>query len=49
MTWLFSASIAIGGASGPFLYDRTRSIYAPWLSHALVDAAIFVIGYDIIK
>jgi uncharacterized protein len=47
-TWLFSACVAIGGALWAFLYDRTRSIYAPWLSHAFVDAAIFAIGYDVI-
>ena len=48
LTWLCSASVAIGGVLWGLLYERTRSLYAPWLSHALVDAAIFIIGYDII-
>jgi membrane protease YdiL (CAAX protease family) len=48
LTWLFSASIAIGGAVWSWLYHRGNSLAAPWLSHALVDAAIFAIGYDVI-
>ena len=26
-----------------------RSLFAPWLSHMLVDIAIFVIGYDLVR
>jgi len=48
LTWLFSASIAIGGAFWSWLYHRFNSLLAPWLSHALIDAAIFLIGYDLI-
>jgi len=48
-TYLFSISIAVGGACWAWLYDRTDSIYGPWLSHLLVDAGIFVIGYDLLK
>jgi membrane protease YdiL (CAAX protease family) len=48
LTWLFSAGIAIGGAIWSWLYRRGNSLAAPWLSHALVDAAIFAIGYDVI-
>ena len=48
LTWLFSASIAIGGAFWSWLYHRSNSLLAPWLSHALIDAAIFAIGYDLI-
>lgn len=47
-TWLFVAAVAIGGACWAWLYHRTHSLYATWLSHALVDAAIFIVGYDII-
>lgn len=49
MTWLSVASVATGGAVWAWLYWRTRSLLGPWLSHALVDAAIFFIGYDIMK
>jgi len=48
LTWLCSAGVVVGGAAWAWLYHRSGSLYAPWLSHALVDAAIFVIGYDLI-
>jgi uncharacterized protein len=48
-TWLFSACIAIGGAVWAWLYNRTGSLLGPWLSHMLVDAAIFAIGYDLVR
>jgi membrane protease YdiL (CAAX protease family) len=46
--WAFSAAVALGGAVWAWLYDRTHSLLGPWLSHLLVDAAIFVIGYDLV-
>jgi len=49
LTWLFVAGVAIGGACWAWLYQRSQSLYAPWLSHALVDAAIFVVGFDLIR
>jgi uncharacterized protein len=48
-TWLFCAGIVIGGAAWAWLYDRSRSLYGPWISHLLVDAAIFWIGYDLVR
>lgn len=42
-----SLSVAVGGIAWAWLYRRSESIYAPWLSHLLVDAAIFAVGYDI--
>ena len=48
-TYLFSFAIAGGGAVWAWLYARTDSIYGPWLSHLLVDAGIFLIGYDMVK
>ncbi len=47
--WLFSACVAVGGAFWSWLYERTGSLLGPWLSHALVDAAIFLIGFDLVK
>jgi membrane protease YdiL (CAAX protease family) len=44
----FSACVAIGGGLWAWLYDRTRSLYGPWLSHLLVDAAIMYAGYDLV-
>jgi membrane protease YdiL (CAAX protease family) len=48
-TWLFSGCVAIGGAVWAWLYDRTGSLLGPWLSHMLVDAAIFAVGYDLVR
>ena len=45
---LFTAAIAIGGAVWAWLYHHYRSLLGPWLSHLLIDAAIFAIGYDLI-
>ncbi len=46
-TWLFSFCVASGGAVWACLYDRSGSLLGPWLSHLLVDATIFLIGYQI--
>lgn len=43
-----SLCIAAGGALWAWLFERTKSIYAAWLSHLLVDLGIFAIGYDIL-
>ena len=48
-TWLFSVCVAVGGAMWAWLYERTGSLLGPWLSHLLVDAAIFAIGYDLVR
>jgi membrane protease YdiL (CAAX protease family) len=46
-TWFFSLSIAVGGGVWAWIYDRTGTLYGPWLSHLLVDAGIMWIGYDL--
>jgi membrane protease YdiL (CAAX protease family) len=48
LTWLFVAGVAIGGAVWALLYYRSKSLWGPWLSHAIVDAAIFAIGWDLV-
>ena len=48
-TWFFSLSVAVGGAAWAWIYARSKSIAGPWVSHLLIDAAIFVIGYDLVK
>lgn len=49
LTWLLSLAVATGGVFWAWLYHRSGSLLGPWLSHAVVDAAIFVIGYDVAK
>lgn len=48
-TYVFSAAIVVGGAFWAWLYERTGSLFGPWLSHLLVDAGIFLIGYDLLR
>jgi membrane protease YdiL (CAAX protease family) len=43
-----SLAVAIGGAVWAWIYHYTGSLYAAWLSHAIVDAAIFAIGYALL-
>jgi membrane protease YdiL (CAAX protease family) len=49
VTWLFALCVAVGGAFWAWLYQRSGSLKAPWLSHMLIDAAIFTIGYFIAR
>jgi uncharacterized protein len=48
LTWLFTVCIVIGGALWAGLYRASNSLAGSWLSHALVDAAIFAIGYQML-
>jgi hypothetical protein len=47
-TVFFSLSVAVGGVLWAILYRRLASLYGVWLSHLLVDAGIFAVGYDLI-
>jgi len=47
--WLGTLAVMIGGAFWAWLYRREQTLYAPWLSHAIVDAAIFATGYDLVR
>jgi membrane protease YdiL (CAAX protease family) len=47
-TYALSLCVAIGGGVWAWLYGRSQSLYAPWLSHMLIDAGIFLIGYDLL-
>lgn len=49
LSLFFSLSVAIGGVAWAWLYHRSRSLYGPWLSHALVDAGIFLVGFEIVR
>jgi membrane protease YdiL (CAAX protease family) len=46
---LLALAIAVGGAVWAWLYDRAGTLYPSWLSHVIADAAIFVIGWDMLS
>ncbi len=48
-TWALSLAVAGGGAFWAWLYQRSGSLLGPWLGHLLVDAAIFSIGWDLVR
>jgi membrane protease YdiL (CAAX protease family) len=48
VTLLGSLGVFSGGAAWSWLYLRYRSIWPGYISHAMVDVAIFVIGYGLI-
>jgi membrane protease YdiL (CAAX protease family) len=48
ITILGSIGGFIGGATWSWLYQRYRSVWLGYVSHAIVDFAIFVIGYRLI-
>lgn len=45
----FSLCTAAGGMVWAWLYQRTDSLYGPWVSHLLVDLAIMVVGWDLLR
>ena len=45
---LFSSCVAVGGAAWAWIYHRSGSLLGPWLSHAMIDAGIFVVGFDLV-
>ena len=49
MTPWLSLGVAGAGAFWAWLYHRSGGLAGPWLSHMLVDLAIFAIGYDLIR
>jgi len=49
LTWLLSAAVAVGGAVWAWLYQTSRSLAAVWLSHLMVDAGIFLLGYEMFR
>jgi uncharacterized protein len=47
-TWFLSLCIAVGGFLWAWQYEQSRSLLGSWISHLMVDAGIFLIGYHII-
>lgn len=43
----FGLCTGVGAALWAWLYQRSGSIVVPWLCHLIVDAALFVVGYDL--
>ena len=48
LTWIFALGVAVGGVIWAWLFSRSQSLWGVWLSHLLVDAAIFLIGLHLI-
>ncbi|NLS90584.1 MAG: CPBP family intramembrane metalloprotease [Planctomycetaceae bacterium] len=46
---IFSAAVAVGGAVWAWLYNRSGSLFGPWIGHLLIDAGIFLMGYDLVR
>jgi membrane protease YdiL (CAAX protease family) len=46
---LFASGVAVGGAVWAWIYHQSRSLYGPWLSHCIVDAAVFLVGFDLVR
>jgi len=47
--WLFFGTcVAIGGAFWCWLYRRQRTLVGAWMSHMMVDVAVFYIGYRLL-
>jgi membrane protease YdiL (CAAX protease family) len=44
-TYLMSLAVATGGLIWAVLFQRSSSLVPGWISHAIVDAAIFFVGY----
>jgi membrane protease YdiL (CAAX protease family) len=47
-TYLFAASVAVGGAIWAVILWRSKRLIPSWISHGVVDAAIFLIAWHLI-
>lgn len=45
----FSLCVAGGGVAWAWLYQRTGSLLGPWLSHLIVDLALMMVGFDLLR
>ena len=48
-TYLTSLGVAIGGSFWAWLYFREGRLLSAWISHMIVDAFIFALGYFLLK
>ena len=49
LTYLFSLGVASGGIAWAWLYGRDGHLRNAWLSHAIVDAGIFGLGFVLVR
>lgn len=49
LAYLFAAGVGVGGAVWAWLYQSTGTLRSAWLSHLIVDAGIFSLGYFLIR
>ncbi len=49
LTTLVTLLVAAGGGLWGWLFHRHRTLLAPWLSHLLVDGALMLVGWQLIK
>lgn len=47
MAIFLAVCVAVGGGVWAWLYNRSESIFPVWISHLLVDAAIFALGFHL--
>jgi membrane protease YdiL (CAAX protease family) len=47
-TYVCSAGVAVGGIIWGVMFRKTDSLWPTWLSHGLVDASLFLIGYHLV-
>ena len=45
LTWFCSFGVAVGGFVWQSIYRRSDSVYGGWISHGLIDAGIFALGF----
>lgn len=48
LAYLLSMGVAVGGGVWAWLYGRSGNFVAVWVSHAIIDMGLFIIGYDLI-
>ncbi len=46
--FIFGTFVGVGGAIWCWLLRRQGTVLGAWLSHAIVDMAIFAVGYDLL-
>ena len=47
--WFCIFGVAVGGAYWAWNYHRSDSIWPAWISHGIIDAAIFTIGFLVLR
>jgi membrane protease YdiL (CAAX protease family) len=47
VTLFLTFCVGVGGAVWAWIYQRSGTLYGPWLSHLIIDAGIMCIGYDL--